>query len=312
MIREVLVGSTGFVGSNLLQAHDFDGCYHSSNIKDAYGVKPELLVYAGVPSEMFTANQNPAQDAARIEQAKENIEQIEPEMVVLISTVAVYDDTKLVNENSKTDITKMPAYGRNRYELECWVEENYSKHLIVRLPAIYGAHLKKNFIYDYIHRIPALLKYDKFLELSSKEPLLLDCYIDRGDGFYSCKEELSKSEEQSLKNAFIKLGFTALNFTDSRSVYQFYPLRRLWSDIMLAKAHGVQKLNLVTPPVSVADVYKMLEGREFYNELSRDPYDYDIRTVHSNFFFRDDGYIMNLEEELEEIKRFVETNKEEH
>ena len=70
MMREVLVGSTGFVGSNLLQEHAFDGCYHSSNIKEAYGAKPELLVYAGVPSEMFTANQNPAQDAARIEQAK--------------------------------------------------------------------------------------------------------------------------------------------------------------------------------------------------------------------------------------------------
>ncbi len=309
-MREVLVGSTGFVGSNLLQEHDFDGCYHSSNIRDAYGIKPELLVYAGVPSEMFTANNNPTQDAARIEQAKKNIRQIEPDAVILISTVAVYPDTKLADENVTADDSKMTAYGKNRLNLERWVEENFPRHLIVRLPAIYGIHLKKNFIYDYIHRIPALLKYDKFFELSNKEPLLLDSYTDRGDGFYCCKE-LSEHEEQLLKNAFIKLDFTALNFTDSRSVYQFYPLKRLWKDIALAYTQNIHKLNLVTPPVSVADVYEMLEGTSFHNELTKAPYDYDIRTIHSDLFGRDDGYIMSLEEELEEIKRFVKAaNKE--
>lgn len=46
---ESLVGYTGFVGSNLAESHSFDGLYHSKNIEQAYGTKPELLVYAGVP-----------------------------------------------------------------------------------------------------------------------------------------------------------------------------------------------------------------------------------------------------------------------
>jgi hypothetical protein len=52
--------------------------------------------------------------------------------------------------------------------LKKWVEENYNEHLIVRLPAIYGENLKKNFIYDYINYIPAMLTEEKYSELSKK------------------------------------------------------------------------------------------------------------------------------------------------
>ena len=82
----------------------------------------------------------------------------------------------------------MPAYGRHRRELEEWVERNIPEHLIVRLPAIYGLHMKKNFLYDMLHRIPRLLKAEKLRELSEREPLIAACYEDWGDGFRRCRE----------------------------------------------------------------------------------------------------------------------------
>ena len=41
-IKDILVGYTGFVGSNLYMQHNFNGVYNSSNIKDAYGADPDL------------------------------------------------------------------------------------------------------------------------------------------------------------------------------------------------------------------------------------------------------------------------------
>ena len=44
---EYIVGYTGFVGSNIVLAHEFEGKFNSKNIKEAYGGNPDLLVYAG-------------------------------------------------------------------------------------------------------------------------------------------------------------------------------------------------------------------------------------------------------------------------
>lgn len=303
-MRDALVGCTGFVGSNLMAQHSFQESYNSKSIHKAFGTCPDTLYYAGVPSEMFTANNAPEADAQRVRQAMDNISKIHARRVVLISTVAVYPTPKMVDEDTCPDMSKLTAYGRNRFALEQWVEENCSEYLIVRLPAIYGLNQKKNFIYDYIHRIPALLKNSKYAELAEKAPILGEYYSDRGDGFYSCRK-LEPEERTLLKDTFNKLGFTALNFTDSRSVYQFYPLRRLWDDISLASSKGIKKLNLVTPPVSVAEVFEMLEGRPFKNELPKQPFDYDVRTSSDWLFGREDGYIMSREEELKEVEKFV-------
>ena len=153
---DAIVGYTGFVGSNLCSHHTFAGQYNSKNIKEAFGSRPELLVYSGVPAEMFLANKDPEGDLAIIKNAIENIKKIMPEKLVLISTVAVYPKPNGVDETDVIRTEDLSAYGKNRRYLEQWVEENVKDHLIVRLPAIYGIHMKKNFIYDYIHVIPAM------------------------------------------------------------------------------------------------------------------------------------------------------------
>lgn len=307
-VKDILVGYTGFVGSNLLAAHEFSMCCNRQNIKEAFGIQPECLVYSGVPAEMFLANQNPEADFAMMEQAMENIRKIKPKSVVLISTIAVYPDTHGANEDTIIDEKALTAYGTNRLALERWVEQEFEQHLIVRLPAIYGINLKKNFIYDYINYIPAMLTEEKYLQFSQQEVMLQNYYEKQENGFWKCRN-VEGNEKTKLQDCFRRLGFSALNFTDSRSVYQFYHLAHLWEHIQIALEHNIKKLNITTPPVSVAELYEALEQTKFTNELNKPPFNYDLHTKYDSIFGGKDGYFMSKEEELQEICSFVRNMK---
>ena len=183
-MKTAIVGYTGFVGQNLCLSHSFEAKFNSKNITDAFGLCPDLLIYAGIRAEMFTANNDPEQDLKNIQEAIENIKKINPKKLVLISTISVYPILQ-GDENTNIDNLSGTAYGRNRRYLEKWVETNCSDYLIVRLPALYGTGIKKNFIYDIVHFIPGLLKASKYEELFQGSSLSY-LYQSRGDGFYKC------------------------------------------------------------------------------------------------------------------------------
>lgn len=300
---DFLVGNTGFVGANLAASHAFDGAFHSTNVSDAFGANPDLLVYSGVPAEMFLANTNPEADAARIDGAIENIRRIAPRAVVLISTIAVLDDVKGTDETAAIDETRLTAYGRNRLVLENWVRENVEDHLIVRLPALYGKNLKKNFLYDLIKIIPARLTRAKYEELAARDVRIAESYEDEGNGFFRCT--VSDAQRPALKESFERAGFSALNFTDSRSRYQFYNLGRLWGDIETLRANGVRLFHPATEPVSAAEVYHFIKGGTFANELAKPPFDYDYRTRHAALFGGENGYLLGKKQVLDDVAAFV-------
>lgn len=298
-----LVGYTGFVGSNLYASGNFDAAYNSKNIETAFGTKPDLLVYAGLRAEKYLANRNPAEDLELVRTAEDNILRIKPRKLVLISTVDVFRTPLGVDENSSVETDGLHAYGYDRYMLECWVREHYPDSLIVRLPALFGKNLKKNFIYDYINVIPSMLKNETFLELAGREPLLWDYYIPLDNGFY--KANVPDRDREELKHTFQRLGFTALNFTDSRSVYQFYDLRRLWKDISIMLNAEIPLVHMATEPVSVCELYQYLENGLFENEFSGEPIKYDVQTIHGKVFGSDNRYILNKNEILSTIYDFV-------
>ncbi len=298
-----LVGYTGFVGSNIYAAGKIDVAYNSKNIEDAYGTCPDLLIYAGLRAEKYLANNAPEKDMELIKQAEENIIKINPKKLVLISTIDVFKVPKDVDEDSAIDTENLHPYGYNRYQLELWVRENYPDALIIRLPGLFGKNIKKNFIYDYINVIPFMLKEGKFEELVAKDPELKKYYQIQDNGFY--KINVSEAEKEELKKRFRRLGFSALNFTDSRSVYQFYNLARLWDDIQIALKAGITLWHPATEPVSAGEVYEYLTGEKFENELEGVPADYDYKTLYAGEFNGENNYIENKVEILEEIKRFV-------
>lgn len=301
-----LVGYTGFVGSNihLAAGRKIEGLYNSKNIKKAYGSAPDLLIYAGLRAEKYLANNAPEQDMLQILQAEENIRMINPKKVVLISTIDVFKVPENVDETSAIETDGLHAYGYNRYQLELWVRKNYQDALIIRLPSLFGKNIKKNFIYDYMNIIPRMLEPEKFENFSKKVPEIKIYYSLQKNGFYKVKD-ISEKEKKKLKELFKNLGFSALNFTDSRSKYQFYNLKNLWGDIQTAIKAGIKLWHPATEPISVAELYHYLKGREFVNNLSDAPANYDYRTIYDHVWNGIDGYIANKKTIMDEIKQFV-------
>lgn len=303
IIMKALVGYTGFVGSNIYAAGDFDAVYNSKNIEEAYGTTPDLLVYAGLRAEKYLANNAPEKDMEQIIQAQENIAKINPEKLVLISTIDVFKNPKDVDERTVIDTENLHPYGYNRYQLELWVRENYPDALIIRLPGLFGKNIKKNFIYDYINVIPFMLKKDKFNELLAIDSELNNYYSLQDNGFY--KVNVLEEDKEKLKEKFKSLGFSALNFTDSRSKYQFYNLQRLWDDIQTALETGIKLWHPATEPISAGELYEFLMGEKFVNELTGSPADYNYKTIYGEIFGGHDCYIDTAENVKDEIKEFI-------
>lgn len=304
MSCDLLVGSTGFVGGNLLAKHTFAAECHSSDITAQYGTRPDLCVYAGVPAAMFLANADPEADLAVMRAARENIRQIAPKRLVLISSIAVLADSRGVYEDSPArDTEGLPAYGKNRLQLEHWVREDFPDALIVRLPALYGAGIRKNFLFD-LHTItPAMLRPEKYSELAAKSPLVKSAYTLADNGFYKLN---GTADSAALRAFFAANDFNALAFTDARSRYQFYNLGRLWSDMEAARAADVKLLHLCTPPVSAAEVYTAVTGKaDWHNELPKPPFDYDLRSRHAALLGGSGDYLCTKQQELDDITRFM-------
>ena len=136
---KALIGHTGFVGSNILDQCHFDECYNSKNIEQIRGKEFDLIVCAGVSSVKWKANKEPLEDFKQIERLIQNIEHTAFSKLVLISTIAVYDN---------------PAdnpYDRHRLYLETYLANKHDNVTTIRLPSLFGKGLKKNAIYDLMH-----------------------------------------------------------------------------------------------------------------------------------------------------------------
>lgn len=244
-----LIGSTGFVGSNLIRQRSFDACFNSTNIDELGGRSFDLIVCAGARAEKWKANAEPERDLDNIERLIRALSQANARKLVLISTVDVFRNPNGVDEESHVSTTGLHAYGRNRRLLEQVLSSRFDA-CVVRLPGLYGPGLKKNAIFDLLH----------------------------------------DNETHKI---------------DSRGVFQFYGVDRLWRDIAIALDNELPLVHLVTPPVSVREIARDAFGSEFRNEVVASPATYDVRTRHASLFGGDHAYIETQTEELAGIADFV-------
>jgi len=299
---EVLVGYSGFVGSNISESHRFDREFNSGNIKDAFGLRPELLVYAGVPGTKFLANRFPEKDKASIKSAIRNINAINAKKTVLISTVDVYD----VMGRTESHIPKSSIfsdYGYNRLLLEEWVKSNVEDYYIVRLPALFGANLKKNFVHDLIYFIPVMLNAEMYRSINT-DLNIEEFYSLQGDGLFHF---IGKDNKRfiELRKEFMEYPINALSFTDHRNEYQFYDLRMLWNHIKTAIVNDIRIINLVTEPIKADELFSVVYGKVFDNPIQDIPTRYDIRTDFSGIYHGSNGYIAQKKDVLDELVTFI-------
>lgn len=111
-----------------------------------------------------------------------------------------------------------------------------------------------------------------------------------------------------LKKNFIYdlINTNCLHLTHHKSVFQFYNLISLWSDIEIALSHSISLVNFTTEPVSASEVAEAALSASFDNETDNAPVYYDMRSQYSHLFNeRGQGYFKNKQEILLEISTFI-------
>jgi nucleoside-diphosphate-sugar epimerase len=147
-MNDALIGCTGLVGGTLLSRRPFAAAYRSTTIDGIAGRSFDRIYCAGAPAEKWKANRDPDADRANLRRLVDAVSKAKARKLVLISTVDVFGDPRRVTEHDEpTDAT---PYGLHRLELEKTLASRFDT-IVVRLPGLFGAGLKKNVIYDFLH-----------------------------------------------------------------------------------------------------------------------------------------------------------------
>jgi nucleoside-diphosphate-sugar epimerase len=144
-----IVGSSGFIGSNLLQ--NFPNAFEISReiLERGCDAEFEMLLIAAPNADKWKINQNPLDDRTEIDRFAERLNLLKSHHCILFSTVDVYPMEEIVDEQSKT-ITGL-NYGSNRAHFESLLSGIFANLQIRRIGGLFGQGMKKNVIFDALH-----------------------------------------------------------------------------------------------------------------------------------------------------------------
>lgn len=292
-----LIGHTGFVGSALLRQTAFGACYNSKTIGDIEGAAFGTLVCAAAPGSMVEANRAPDRDKAQIDALIARLDRVQTERFVLISSIAVLADFAGGDDEGTEAFQQELAYGRHRRALEAFVEERFPGSLIVRLPALFGTGLRKNFLFDLLNPVPTMLTEAKHNAIAAAlggdlAGWLAALYApDAVTGLLKLDRAALNADPRrgALEAALNAMGASATQFHHRETTYQYYPIDRLWQDIGIALGAGLTHLHLAPEPLAAADIHLRLTGRpmpETPARLHRE----DMRTRHAALWGANGSY----------------------
>jgi hypothetical protein len=311
MSTDAIIGHTGFVGGALAEQYTFSEHFNTSNICDIIDRKFETLVCAAAPGSMFAANREPERDSEQINELIENLKKVRARRFILISSIAVLENFAGCDDEGSSNFQVDLAYGRHRRTLEAFVEETFEDSLVVRLPALYGCGLRKNFIFDLLNPIPTLVTETKFQNLS----VMLDRRLsDQLNQFYSLDPATgmlkldrvaldSDPMRGSLDEAVVTNGFAATQFHNPETTYQYYNISRLWSDIRIALQARLSHIHLVSEPLKAARIHRRLIGRAMPESVAR-VHREDMRTRHAELWGRRGPYLEDADAVLDQLAGF--------
>jgi len=229
-----LIGSSGFVGTNLKKQYNFSHFYNSSNYEYE-------TVFCAAPSAIkWKANKEPAEDLQQIYNLVKYFKDIKTKRFILFSTVDVYNYFPS-DEDSVIDITKTTFYGKNRFLLENFVMKYFNLYNIIRLPGLFGEGLKKNIIFDLLndninYKINANDSYQWFYlkDLS----LIINKVIKQNISIYNVSTESITNKElvENIANKYV-------NFLvyDNSNIY--YDMKTKYGNYLYTKTDIFNKLN---------------------------------------------------------------------
>lgn len=155
-----IVGGKGLIGSAIvefMQNSHLDYKIIQKENKDSFmGKKCETLIFANGNAWRYKANADPLFDfKASVASFVEYVHGIQYENFIHLSSVEVYDN-KSSKEDTKENIIinpqKLNPYGYHKYLIEEYLKKFCDNYLIFRISSIVGKGLKKNPVYDAIHK----------------------------------------------------------------------------------------------------------------------------------------------------------------
>lgn len=306
-----LIGHTGFVGSALLRQARFAACFNSANIAAIDGQAFGTLVCAAAPGSMLEANRAPDRDAAQIDALIARLATVRAERFVLISSIAVLADFAGGDDEGTGAFQQELAYGRHRRALEAFVERHFASSLIVRLPALFGHGLRKNFLFDLMNPVPSLLTEAKRDALIGGLDPALAAWVealyapDAVTGLLKLDRAALNADRRraTLEDAADALGASATQFHHPQTTYQYYPIDRLWQDIGIALEAGLSHLHLVAEPLTAAAIHQRLIGRPMPQTPAR-LHREDMRTRHAALWGAEGPYQFSAAATLNRLADF--------
>lgn len=143
-----IIGATGFVGRELMNAFPGAEGFHTKNIDQIVGKSYDVLIVSAPSSNKLLANRRPDLDKLSITQLIQQLQKVNANKVIVVSTVSCIDQ-----------IEKLQPYGRHRNELNDFLSSRF-KTDILYLPAVYGSGMTKGYFRDQEHYAPLYLLGD--------------------------------------------------------------------------------------------------------------------------------------------------------
>lgn len=143
-----IIGSNGFVGSNVLEALKNEDIVliDRSNIDlcSSYDYRT-LFICAGEARKWFV-NSNVKDATKNVVDLYTSISRYRASQVIYFSSIDVYNKDLTINDGYSTE-----PYGVTKLVLEELISKTFANCVIVRLGALFGKGLKKNFLFDLLN-----------------------------------------------------------------------------------------------------------------------------------------------------------------
>ncbi len=306
-----ILGHTGFVGSTIAQDLPTAQTFNSRNVLDAESMSFETLYCAAAPGSMFEANKYPERDAERIDALITSLSRMQAGRFILISTIAVLDTFDGGYTEADSRYQENTPYGVNRRRLEIACQAHFPRCLVVRLPALFGPRLAKNFVFDLMNPMPTMLNAQAYHTLETGLP---ESLLPSLEAIYAPDAALGMHvidrmalgalrDRQALTAEADRLGINAVMFHNRETTYQFYGMSSLVADIDLALNADLDVLHLATAPLTTAEIYRTLKGAEMPETCGR-VHAEDMRTLHAGLWGKEGSYISSSEDVREALTRF--------
>lgn len=312
VMQNALVGATGFIGGVLMEQRGFQATARSTTMRALERSEFDTVFIAAARGSMFEANKFPDRDAAHIDELVDSLSRIKARRAVLISTIAVLERFDGAFDEPAARFREDLAYGRNRRVLETSIAATFPRALIVRLPALFGAPLRKNFIFDLMNPVPSMLAEARRESLSGSLPAPLASFAEElysyadGLGMWTLDRARLDADPRriDLERAVIDAGAEAARFVHPDSTFQYYDLRNLSADIDKALAADLEVIHLAPAPLAAASVHERVTGRPMPASGAGVHHE-DMRTAHAALFGGVGPYMAEAGAVLDDLASWV-------